>query len=119
MKNVFALILGAGLISGCATLTTDNATKVNVTTSNGKKIEVEVDGAKYEAPGVVSLVKDGQDKVIKTSDESCESATIAEKKMEPAFWVNVLLLSPASTVTDALGNKMWTYDDNIVVSCSE
>lgn len=115
------LMVAALLASGCATMFTDSTKISNVSTSSGKEIKITVDGIYHNIPGTVVLSKNGQDKIIETDEPSCEKATVVETKMEGSTWLNLFWL-PGGTITsfvvDSANNKMWTYDDSIVITCS-
>ncbi|MCD8521627.1 MAG: hypothetical protein LRY66_10790 [Saccharospirillaceae bacterium] len=118
MKYIkLAVVVAAVSISGCATILSEDSATVNVATSTGKKIDVTIDGQNYTVPGVVKLQKDGQSKVIKTSDADCASSTAMNRKVEGVFWVNVLSGGLFGSTTDSATDAMWTYDDNVTISC--
>lgn len=117
MYKIVSVVAALGLLSGCASLVTDNAKTVSIQTSNNEKVEVQVDGQKFTAPTVVKLVKDGTDKVITTDDKKCAGTTVAKKKIEPAFFGNIIIGGVIGSTTDAVGKKMWTYDDTVTISC--
>lgn len=117
-KKVVFASLAISVLSGCATLTTQNSKTVNVATSNGEKVEFMVDGGKYEAPGTVTLSKSGTDKVFKTDSEGCAGETVVPKKVETAFFGNIIIGGVVGSTTDAVGSKMWTYDDEVTINCN-
>ena len=109
-------LLGSAVAtSGCATLFSEGQARVNVTTSNSKKVEVMVDDQTYTVPAVVELKKDGSTKVIKTADASCAPTTAVNKKLEVVTLINVF--STTGFTTDAATGKMWTYQDNVTINC--
>jgi len=116
--NVLVATFAAAISTGCATITTPNAADVTIQTSNGKPVEVSVDGASYTTPAEVRLVKDGQNKVITTQEESCDATTTAAKKIEPMFFGNILIGGLLGSTTDlGISKKAWTYDNQITVNC--
>lgn len=117
LKKAVAVMGAATLMTGCATILTDDTKAVNVSTSNGKEIQVTVDGTEHTVPGIVQFKKDGTDKIVTTSTEGCAKQTAANKKIEGAFWVNILTGGLFGSTTDSATDKMWTYDDNITVTC--
>ena len=118
LLKLVVLLAAVTLFAGCASVVTENSKKVNVKTSNNQKATIMVDGATYEAPTVVTLVKDGTDKIISTDAEGCAKQTVATKKIEAAFWGNILIGGLIGSTTDSVGNKMWTYEDEVTISCN-
>lgn len=114
--------LVAGIIAlstGCASIVTDSATAINVQTSNGKEVKAYVDGQPYTVPGVVMATKDGQDKIVTVEGEGCEKSTVLKKEIETAFWGNILIGGLLGSTTDSATDKMWTYQENVTLNCSE
>ena len=104
--------------SGCASIVTDNTTAINVQTSNGQKVKVTIEGAQYDVPGMVIANKNGLDKVLTTNDSNCASSVLVEKKVEGWFWGNILFGGLIGSTTDSSTDKMWTYDENVVINCT-
>ncbi len=117
IKTAFASLVLV-VASGCASLVTDSQTVINVQTSNGQKVKVSVDGMQFEAPGMILAHKNGQDKMLLTENSQCASSTVIPTKLEPSFWVDVILISPLSTTVDYATDKMWTYEEFVVLNCS-
>ncbi len=115
MKAIkIAVMMFAASLAGCATLFSEDYATINVSTSNGKKVDITVDGQNYTAPTTVKLEKDGSTKVIATQDISCASSTAVRKKLEVVTFINVF--STTGFTTDAATGSMWTYD-NAVIDC--
>lgn len=120
MENNKLLLAASSLlwVAGCASILTDDTTPVNVSTSNGKPTTVMVDGKNHQVPGVVYFVKDGEDKIIQArSGSNCAKETVAPRKVEDVFWVNILSGGVFGSTTDAATDKMWGYEDTIEISC--
>lgn len=117
MKKVFAAIAVVSLVSGCSTIINDKEQKVNVSTSSGEKISGTVNGQPFTAPGVVSLQRENKNKIFATSNEKCAKETVAEKSVDPVFFVNILSGGPFGSTTDYSSEKMWKYSESIVISC--
>lgn len=117
IKKLVVAVSAAAMMSGCASILTDETKSVNVATSTGKQIEVTIDGTQHTVPGIVMFQKDGTDKIITTADDTCTKQTAANKKIEGAFWVNLLSGGLFGSTTDNATNKMWTYEDNVTISC--
>lgn len=112
-----ALVVTMLAATGCATIINDKTQKVNINTSNGAKIKGTVDGMPFEAPGVVNLVRSKQDKVIVVDDANCSKQTVATKKVDSVFWLNIFTGGAYGSTTDYATEKMWKYDDNLTIAC--
>jgi uncharacterized protein YceK len=119
MQKLLVIIIGSMLISGCASLITENGKTVQVLTSNNQKAEIRVDGQKRTVPAALVFVKDGKDKIITTEDPACQEQTVVKKKIEGAFWGNIIFGGLIGSTTDSVGDKMWTYDDTVTIICNE
>lgn len=106
------------MISGCATIINDEYQKVNVTTSTGKKVEGNIDGLPFEAPGIVSLKRSKSDKIMNTNNPKCNKTTIVSKSVDPIFFINILSGGVFGSTTDYATEKMWKYQDNILITCN-
>lgn len=115
------LLLAAGIVtlmSGCASIVTDRNATINLATSNGQTTKVTIDGQEFSAPGVVSVLKNGEDKLIIAKDEKCTAQTLAKKEVELAFWGNILTGGLLGSTTDYSTDKMWTYSDTVMINCN-
>ncbi len=90
-----------------------------MTTSNNKPVEVTVDDKTVTAPGMVVVLRDGKDKVVKTNVEGCENATPIKKSITPVFWGNIVIGGVLGSTTDGATGKMWDYEESVEVSCAE
>jgi uncharacterized protein YceK len=119
MKN---LIIGMTLtvaMSGCASIMTAEQQSINVTTSSNKSVEVTVDDKTITAPGMVTVLRDGKDKVVKTTSSSCDSVTPIKKTVTPVFFGNIVIGGLLGSTTDGVTGKMWDYEDSVEISCPE
>lgn len=105
--------------TGCASLFNDRTQMVTVATSNGKSIPIVVDGVPYQAPGIVMMNRAKNPKIITTTDQDCAKLTMVEPELDSWFWGDVIALSVLSTTVDYATEKMWSYQENIVLSCSQ
>lgn len=117
MKTI-SLAVSILLLSGCASIMTHDQQSINVTASNNKPIEVTVDDKTTSAPGTVVVLRDGKDKVVRTTAEGCDSATPIKKSITPVFFGNIVIGGLLGSTTDAATGKMWDYQDSVVVSCT-
>lgn len=118
MKKLLVLIAVTVLMSGCASLFTDDTKNVNVLTSNGKRATLSVDGREFMVPGVINLEKSEDDKILMDNSGNC-MPTALQSKVETAFWFNGLagFSGLFSSTTDYASEAMWTYDDTVFVQC--
>ncbi|WP_410211830.1 hypothetical protein [Aquirhabdus sp.] len=119
LKKMIGLtaIASVVLATGCASILNDKTQKVNVTTSNGSKITASVDGQSFAVPGIVDLTRSKTDKTIITSNSNCNPQTLAPKQVDSMFWINILSGGAFGSTTDYSTEKMWKYNDNLVISC--
>ena len=119
MKKILGLSVVASvvLMTGCASILNSRSQIVNITTSNGSKITATVDGKSVQAPGVVGLDRSRIDKVITTTDSNCSSQTMAASKVDPFFFGNILIGGLLGSTTDYSTEKMWRYEDTLVIAC--
>lgn len=116
--RIFPAIGMVVLLGGCASILTDDTTPVNVGTSNGKKVPIKIDGVVYQAPTVVNVKKSDKDKMIMASSKSgCARQTVLKRKVEDVFWVNILSGGVLGSTTDYATDKMWSYEDSVIISC--
>ncbi|WP_232842844.1 adenosine deaminase [Psychrosphaera ytuae] len=114
-----ASVLAVSTLSGCATIATENNQNINVVTSNGKNVQVTVEGKTFQAPGLIQVTRDGSEKVITTSAEGCAASTAVTKKIEPMFFGNVIIGGVLGSSTDAGTGKMWNYAETVSIACTE
>lgn len=120
MKKLIAISAFAALtmqITGCATIINDKTQRVNVTTSNGEKSELTIAGKTFEAPGIVDVKRSQDPLIIESKTDKCASKTVANSKVDPVFFVNILSGGAFGSTTDYASDKMWKYEDTIQVSC--
>lgn len=121
MKKILVALLVCSMLSGCASIVKGRNKNVNIMTSTGEEVEVNVVSASgmqsIVVPSVVSLKKDNQDITITVKETQClrSSTSIVSSEIEPWFLGNVFSGGIFGSSTDALTGAMWTYDDNIVV----
>ncbi len=119
MKKML-LVAGASavvLLSGCASILNDETQKINVATSNGQPAKVSIDGKTFDAPGIVTVKRQKLDKVLVAETPNCAKETSLEKKVDSKFFINILSGGVFGSTTDYATEKMWSYQDSVVVSC--
>ena len=116
MRLVIAILLTTCL-SSCASMFNDKFQKINIATSNSKEIKGNIDGVPFSAPGIVAVERKGLDKILTVDGDACTKQTILNKSIETTFWVNLLSCGPFGSSTDYSTEKMWKYQDTIVIQC--
>lgn len=119
MNKVIIGMSVAFLASGCASIMTAEQQSINVTTSNNKPAEVTIDDKTVTAPGMVTVLRDGKDKVVKTDAAGCDTATPIKKSVTPIFFGNIVIGGLLGSTTDGVTGKMWDYADSVEISCPE
>ena len=77
-------------------------------TLNEKEIDV---------PSTVVVDRNGDDLVITTNQENCDTNTPVEKKMDTAFLGNLITGGAFGSTTDATTGKMWDYQSDVTIIC--
>jgi uncharacterized protein YceK len=119
MKKIVMVAMASLMASGCASVMTAETQSINVTTSNNKQAEVTVDDKTITAPGMVVVLRDGKDKVVKSTTEGCDNSTPIKKEVTPVFFGNIVIGGLLGSTTDGATGKMWDYADNVEISCAE
>ena len=112
-------LLAVSTLSGCASILNDQTQQVNVSSSSGSNIKGTVNGVPFTAPGVVTVTRENKNKVFVTDTEGCARETVAEKSVDPKFFVNILSGGSFGSTTDYSTEKMWKYNENVVISCKK
>ncbi len=118
LNSVGALLIVLTL-TGCASILNDQTQPINVSSSTGSNISGTVNGAPFKGPGVVNLVRENKNKIFVTETEGCTKETVAEKSVDMKFFINVLSGGPLGSSTDYATDKMWKYDENVVINCKK
>jgi hypothetical protein len=123
MKNCISKLLLNSLVitlaSGCASIINDKNQNINVVTSNGRKAEVLIDGMPFQAPGVASVKRTKADKIITSKDPKCTQTTVAPSTVDNVFFINILSGGVFGSTTDYSTEKMWKYQDTVMISCRD
>lgn len=117
MKKFIAVSAAVLIMSGCSSIINEKTQQVNVQTPNGMKVSGTVNGQPFNAPGVVALVRENKNKVFVSDISGCKSETVAEKTVDPIFFINVISGGPFGSTTDYSTEKMWKYADNVTLNC--
>lgn len=106
------------LTSGCASILNDDFQRVNIATSTGQKITVKVDGQEFQAPGIITVTRENADKIVMTNAQGCTEETLVPKKVDNTFWLNILSGGSFGSSTDYSTDKMWGYQERVIVTCA-
>lgn len=106
-------------ITGCATIINEKTQRINVMTSTGDKVDINIDGIPFQAPGIASVIRKKGDKIITTSDPRCAQSTIVPSSVDTVFFINVLSGGVFGSTTDYVSEKMWKYEDSVIISCKK
>jgi hypothetical protein len=112
------IMLGVALLSltGCATILNEEMQKINVS-STAAKIKGNIDGVPFEGPGIVSVKRTKADRIMNVDTDGCQKQTILTSTVDPKFFINILSGGTFGSTTDYSSEKMWKYQDQVVVSC--
>ncbi|MBV1774981.1 hypothetical protein KSF73_04560 [Burkholderiaceae bacterium DAT-1] len=120
MKLASTLALAAVIgLSGCATILNEPTQTVNVSSSTGSPIKGSIDGTPFTAPGPVQVKRANANKVVIVETDGCAQQTVMEKSVDTKFFINILSGGAFGSTTDYTTEKMWKYNDSVVVSCSK
>jgi hypothetical protein len=118
MKTItLAAIVAAVALTGCASILNDKTQKINVSASNGAEIKGTVNGQPFAGPGIVEVTRENKDKLFVTETAGCTKEVLASKSVDTKFWINILTGGVFGSSTDYGTQKMWKYDDHIVIPC--
>ena len=120
MKVIYvSTLLLAMSLTGCASILNDKTQSINVSSSTGSDIQGTVNGMPFKAPGVVNVIREKKDKLFLTETEGCAKETVAEKSVDGKFFINILSGGAFGSSTDYSTDKMWKYNDNVIISCKK
>jgi hypothetical protein len=120
MKVIYAcIVLFAMSLSGCASILNDKTQAINVSSSTGSDIQGTVNGMPFKGPGVVNVIREKKDKIFLTETEGCAKETVAPKSVDGKFFINILSGGAFGSSTDYSTDKMWKYNDNVIISCKK
>lgn len=117
MKQLICLFLIAGFASGCATILNDEYQRVNISTSSNREVKGTIDGQPFTAPSIVPIKRTKADKIVMVDDPACAHQTLAPSSVDMKFFINVLSGGTFGSSTDYATEKMWKFQDNIVIPC--
>lgn len=112
------LLTGLMGLTSCATILNDSTQKINITTSNNTKTEVEINGAVYNAPSIISVSRSKEDLILNAKNPKCTQQYLVKSKVDNKFWINILSGGTFGSSTDYGSDKMWTYQDEVELKCN-
>ncbi len=120
MNSIIKASIAAAVLAstGCATILTEDVQSINVVSSSSKAFDVKVDGQIQRAPGVITVKKENKNKTIEVLDAECAQTLALNKEIEPTFFVNILSGGAFGSTTDFASEKMWRYQNDIRIECS-
>ena len=113
--SVAALTLA--MLSGCASIMNDKTQPINISASNGKEVTGTIDGQSFKTPAIVNVARENKNKIVAVQTEGCAKETSLEKTVDSKFFINILSGGLPGSSTDYGSEKMWRYNDNVVISC--
>lgn len=116
---ILCMLIAVATLTGCASILNDHTQQVNVSSSTGSSIKGTVNGMPFAGPGVVTVIRENKNKLFVTETEGCSRETVAEKSVDPKFFINILSGGVFGSTTDYSTEKMWKYNENIVISCKK
>lgn len=114
--KVLALVLAGLMLTSCATILNEDMQKVNIS-SSADSIKGNIDGVPFQGPGVVNVKRAKSDKIINVDTPSCQKQTILTSTVDPKFFINILIGGTFGSSTDYATDKMWKYQDQVIISC--
>lgn len=136
-KLVCALAVIA--LTGCASVVNDKNQNVKITASNGQEIKGTVqkdevvtskEDGKLKKTHVktpessfsgktnsVVMERSNANKVVVVENPECTKETELKSSVSPMFFGNILIGGLLGSTTDSATQKMWQYDENVVVNC--
>ena len=111
-------VLTVSPIMGCATIISPSTKQITIISNSDQEFEAQIGSNRFQVPGTITVLRDGNDKIIKTNQKKCFSVTPINKTVHQLFWLNFAVF-PLSTgaITDYQSGKMWRYDGNTVIQC--
>ena len=120
MKVIYvSTLLLMTVLTGCASILNDKTQAINVSSSTGSDIQGTVNGMPFKAPGVANVVRENKNKIFITETEGCVKETVAEKSVDTKFFINILSGGPFGSSTDYSTDKMWKYNDSVIIACKK
>lgn len=111
------VLLFAFLASGCATILNDDTQKINISSSNAKEFKGKIDGFPFTGPGIIAVKRTKADKVIMIETPACTKQMVLASEVDTKFFINILSGGTFGSSTDYGTEKMWKYQESVIVPC--
>ena len=116
MKKFIIVAAAITVLSGCATILNDDLQNVSIS-STAETLKGNIDGIPFTGPGVVQVKRSKADKIINIETAGCQKQIALASNVDPKFFINVLSGGTFGSTTDYATEKMWKYQDQIVIPC--
>jgi hypothetical protein len=117
LKKILLTITLPLLLTACATITSPSSERVNVNSTKNKTFTATIDGQQFTVPGSVKIKRNGDEKIILTTEKGCAPSTSIDREIETIFWGNFIFGGVLGSSTDLATGKMWDYDDFVTINC--
>lgn len=104
-------------IGGCATILNDDTQKINVGSTNNSEFKGTIDGIPFTGPSIVAVKRTKADKIIIVDTPACTKQTLVASTVDMKFFINVLSGGTTGSTTDYATEKMWRYQDSVIIPC--
>lgn len=115
--KLFLLMISGLCLSGCATILNDQTQKINVGSANASEFSGTIDGMPFTGPSIVEVRRSKLDKIILVTSGGCTKQTLLKSEVDPKFFINILSGGTFGSTTDYSTEKMWKYQDNVLIPC--
>jgi uncharacterized protein YceK len=111
--SIFAVLS----LAGCATILNDETQKINVGSANNTEFKGTIDGIPFSGPGVIAVKRTKADKIIMVDTPACQKQNLLASTVDPKFFINILSGGTFGSSTDYATEKMWKYQDTVLIPC--
>lgn len=117
MRSLSLVVLLGLIVSGCASILNDEDQKINIVTSNNSEIKGNIDGIPFTGPGIVSVKRAKSDRILVADTPACNKQTLLHSTVDMKFYINILSGGTFGSSTDYSTEKMWKYEDTVLIPC--
>jgi hypothetical protein len=110
------ILLSSLLLSACATILNDDLQNISVS-STAESIKGTIGGIPFHGPGIVQVRRSKADKIIIVDTPNCTKQTLLASSVDPKFFINILSGGTFGSSTDYGSEKMWKYQDQVIIPC--
>lgn len=115
--KVLTVALAALMMTGCATILNDDNQNINVGSTNNSEFKGSIDGVPFSGPAIVSVKRSKGDKIILIDTPSCQKQVLLSSTVDMKFFINILTGGTFGSSTDYATEKMWKYQESVIVPC--